>query len=141
MKKLLSIVIIIGIAILMTQTLPEKKAHKAAMMKAIKEYVDEEAENKGIADNGITRFGKIVVNKAIEGVLGTMLKVDNYYFFNTTHVKMKEGNKVLSVGIFGHVFTFNKSMLRDALEEAAEAKKQEKLERKRKKAETEAQKE
>ena len=89
MKKLLVAVIIIGIAILMALTVPDKKAHKEAMMKAVKEYVDEEAEERGIADNGITRFGKNVVNKAIEGTLGTMLKVNNYYLFNTTHVKFK----------------------------------------------------
>ena len=66
MKKLLGVVIILAVAILMTLTVPDKKAHKEAMMNAVKEYVDEEAEERGIADNGITRFGKNVVNKAIE---------------------------------------------------------------------------
>jgi hypothetical protein len=37
MKKLLTLVVILLIAVLMTQTVPEKKAHKEAMMKAIKE--------------------------------------------------------------------------------------------------------
>ena len=41
MKKLIGVVIILGVAILMTLTVPDKKAHKEAMMKAIKEYVDE----------------------------------------------------------------------------------------------------
>ena len=50
MKKLIAIIIIVGIAILMSQTVPDKRAHKLAMMKAIKEYVDEN-EILGKADN------------------------------------------------------------------------------------------
>ena len=44
MKKLMVVVVILLVAVLMTQTVPDKEAHKEAMMKAIKEYVDEEAE-------------------------------------------------------------------------------------------------
>lgn len=140
MKKLLVAVIIIGIAILMALTVPDKKAHKEAMMNAVKEYVDEEAEERGIADNGITRFGKNVVNKAIEGTLGTMLKVNNYYLFNTTQVKVKGKNQLLSVGILGQVITFNKNMLRETIENAAVTKKEAKAEKKELKAKAKAEK-
>ena len=37
MKKLLVLTIVLAVAILMTLTVPDKKAHKEAMMKAIKE--------------------------------------------------------------------------------------------------------
>ena len=37
MKKLLVLILIVGLAILMTQMRPEKKAHKEAMMKAVSE--------------------------------------------------------------------------------------------------------
>ena len=135
MKKLIGIVIIVGVAILMSVTVPDKKAHKLAMMKVIKEYVDEEVANKGIADNGITRVGKNLVTKTIEEVLSKRMIVTNYYLFNTTHIEMKEKNQLLSVGMFGHVFTFNKKMLRDALEESALEKEEVKLEKKRLKEE------
>ena len=118
MKKFLVLIIILLIAVLAVMTRPEKKAHKEAMMKAIKEYVDEEATNNGIADNGLTRIGKGVVNKVIEAALSSKLKEKDYYLFNTTYVKLKGEEKTLSVGLFGHVFTFDKKMLRDALKEA-----------------------
>ncbi len=140
MKKLISLAIVIGIAILMTLTVPDKNAHKKAMMKAIREYVDEEATNKGIADNGITRLGKNVVVKAIETVLSTKLEEKNYLLFNTTHVKMGDKDKLLSLGLFGQVITFNKDMLRDAIEEAADEKALEKAEKKREKEEAKARK-
>ena len=140
MKKLLFLVVVLLVAVLMTQMRPSKAEHKAAMMKAVKELVDEEAENKGLKDNGLTRFGKNVVNKAIEVALGSKLRLDDYYLFNTTHVRLKGEDKLLSVGMFGHVFTFDKKMLRDALEEGDDSPTDEekaalKAEKKRLKAE------
>ena len=140
MKKLIGVVIILGVAILMTLTVPDKKAHKEAMMKAIKEYVDEEAANMGIGDNGLARAGKNVVTKAIETVLSSKLKESNYLLFNTIHIQMKEKDQLLSVGLFGQVITFNKDMLRKALEEAAEEKAEAKAEKKRLKEEAKAEK-
>ena len=140
MKKLLGVVIILAVAILMTLTVPDKKAHKEAMMKAIKEYVDEEAASMGIGDNGLARAGKNVVTKAIETILTSKLKETNYLLFNTTHIQMKEKDQLLSVGLFGQVITFNKDMLRKALEEAAEEKAEAKAEKKRLKAEAKAEK-
>ena len=107
MKKILGLIVVAAIAVLMTQTVPDKQAHKDAMMKAIREYVDEEATERGLADNGVTRAGKNLVSKAIEGVLGAKLKVNNYFLFNTTSVKLGDESKMLSVGILGNVITFD----------------------------------
>ncbi len=120
MKKLLVVIIIIAVAILMTQTLPDKKAHKRAMMKAVSEYVDEKAEENGFHSNVITNLGKSVVNFAAATAIDAKLKVNNYYLFNTTSVRLKGEDKLLSIGLFGHVFTFDKEMLREALEEGEE---------------------
>ena len=102
----------------MTQTVPDKKAHKEAMMKAIKEYVDEEATNRGFGNNVITSIGKSLVNTSIQLALGSKLKVHNYYLFNTTSIRMKGKDQILSLGIFGQVITFDKDMLRERLESA-----------------------
>ena len=130
MKKLLIVVIILLVAVLMTQTVPDKAAHKAAMMKAVKEYVDEEAENHGFGDNVLTKLGKGIVTKTVEVALNSKLDVNNYYIFNTTSVDLGDEEKTLSLGVFGHVFTFDKEMLRDALEEAAQLQEEVKNERK-----------
>lgn len=116
MKKLMAIVIVLLVLVLMTQTVPDKRAHKEAMMKAVTEYVDEEAQ--GLGDNALTKLGKGVLLKTIETALGSKLRVDNYYVFNTTHVRLDGKDQLLSVGVFGHVFTFDKEMLREKLEEA-----------------------
>lgn len=122
MKKVLWLVAVLLVAVLMTQTVPDKSAHKAAMMKAVKEYVDEEAGNRGLNDNILTDIGKSVINKTIETALSAKLKVKNYYLWNTTYVRIKGEEQLLSVGLFGHVFTFDKEMLREKLEEALREK-------------------
>ena len=135
MKKVICFAIVLAIAIVMALTVPDKKEHKQYMMKAIREYVDEEATNNGIADNVVTRFGKNVVVKAIEAVLSSKLEESNYLLFNTTHIKLDDKDKLLSVGLFGQVITFDKDMLRDALEEAALGKAKAKEDKKRLKEE------
>ena len=121
MKKLIVFVIVLLIAVLMTMTVPDKQEHKEAMMKAINEFVEEEAEQR-LGDNVLAKLSKGVVVKTIETVLNSKLKVDNYYLFNTTHVRLKGEDQILSLGMFGHVFTFDKKMLREKLEEAMNAK-------------------
>ena len=118
-KKILIGIALVALAITMGRTVPDKKAHKEAMMEAVRAYVDDEAIEHGLGDNILTDLGKGIVNKTIEVALNSKLEVDNYFLFNTTHVELGDETKTLSLGVFGHVFTFDKEMLRDALEEAA----------------------
>lgn len=130
MKKLLIGAIVLLIAVVMIKTVPDKKAHKQAMMEAVKAFVDDEASQRGLGDNILTDLGKGIVNKTIEVALNSKLEVDNYLLFNTTYVELDDERTTLSLGILGHVFTFDKEMLRDALEESTKQKAEEKSERK-----------
>lgn len=130
MKKYLIGAILLILVIAMVKTVPDKKAHKKAMMEAVKEYVDEEAKERGFGDNVLTDLGKGILNKTIEVALNSKLEVNNYLLFNTTSVEMDDESKTLSLGILGHVFTFDKEMLRDALEASAKEKAEQKSERK-----------
>ena len=117
MKKLLVIIILLLVAVLMVLTVPEKQKHKEAMMEAINEYVEEEAQNR-FGDNVLAKLGKGVVVKTIETALNSKLKVKNYYLFNTTYVRLQGEDKTLSLGLFGQVITFDKDMIREKLEDA-----------------------
>lgn len=130
MKKYLIGAILLVLVIAMVKTVPDKKAHKKAMMEAVKEYVDEEAKERGLGDNVLTDLGKGILNKTIEVALNSKLEVNNYLLFNTTSVEMDDESKTLSLGILDHVFTFDKEMLRDALEASAKEKAEQKSERK-----------
>ena len=90
-------------------------------MEAVKEFVDEEAEER-FGDNVLTNLGKSVTVKTIELALNTKLKEHNYLVLNTTYVRLKGEEKQLSLGLFGHVFTFDKEMLHEKLAEALKVK-------------------
>ena len=90
-------------------------------MEAVSEYVEEETVNK-VGDNVLAKLGKSVIVKTVEAALNSKLKVDNYYLFNTTHVRLKGEDQILSLGLFGQVITFDKEMIREKLEEAMQVK-------------------
>ena len=116
MKKLLSLIVLLLVALLMVLTCPGKDAHKAEMMKAVNAYIDEEAQRRGIGENKFFWIGKKSMATMIEVIIDTKLELNNYYLFNTTHAQIGDEDKLLSVGLCGHVFTFDKEMLREALE-------------------------
>lgn len=116
MKKLLFLILIVGVVILMALTKPDKKAHKEAMMKAISEYVDDKAEDSGLGSNVLTDLGKGLVRSTISLAMDLKLKLDDYFVANATHIRLNGEDKMLSLGLFGKVITFDKEMLRDALE-------------------------
>ena len=81
-----------------------------------------------------TKIGREIVIAVKAGgsadpALNSKLKVNNYYVLNTTHVRLNGKNQVLSLGVFGHVFTFDKKMLREKLEESLKAKEEAKTEK------------
>jgi len=121
MKKLLVVVIVLLVAVLMAMTVPDKKAHKEAMMKAVKEFIDEEATNR-LGDNVLVGIGKSVAAKTVELALNSKLKEHSYLVANSTYVILDGEEQLLSVGMFGHVFTFDKELLRQKLEESVKAK-------------------
>lgn len=97
-------------------------------MEAINEYVEEEAVEK-LGDTVLARLGKGVIVKTVETALNSKLKIENYYLFNKTYVRLDGEDQMLSLGMFGHVFTFDKEMLREKLEEAMNAKEEAKSEK------------
>ncbi len=120
-KTRMAIVIILLMAVIMVLTVPEKKQHKEKMMAAMKEFVDEECSER-FGDNILTGIGKSVVLKTAETALNSKLKVKNFYLFNTTYVRLNGEDHTLSLGLLGMVFTFDKEMLHEKLEEALKAK-------------------
>ncbi len=83
------------VAVLMAITVPSKQVHKEAMMEAVKEFVDEEAEER-FGDNVLTNLGKSVTVKTIELALNT--KQGTQLFGAEHDVCATEGRGENSVG-------------------------------------------
>ena len=121
MKKIIVLLTIVGLCVVMLLTKPDKEAHKEAMMKAVEEFVDESAEKEGFGTDFLSELGRGLLCSIAEKAIDMKLRVNDYYLFNTTHVHMNGKDKVLSVGVLGHVFTFDKDKLRETLEEGDKA--------------------
>ncbi len=107
----------------MVFTCPDRSAHEAAIQEVTKAWVrDKVDDNLG----GITGIGGVfgdLINKAIKELTGTgtdkivssYLDVKNYVICSVGNVTLGENeSKMVSLGVFGHVFTFGKEDIEKA---------------------------
>lgn len=121
MKKAFTAIIAVLaiVAIAAVVTCPDKQKHKEAIMAVVSEKINEELQTDdeellelsavfGSLGSGIA--GKIVDNR---------LRVKNHFLWSTGEIKDLKGEyQQISVGVFGHIFTFNKEDLDRAIEDA-----------------------
>lgn len=112
MKKLfrflLVLLIIGGVAVL---TCPDKQGHKDAIMNLVNETISEElgANNERNADAMGLISGIASIGSHVSGwVLDSNLTVENHFVFSLGRIKHGNEDDIVSVGVFGHVFTGKK---------------------------------
>ncbi len=111
------LIVLLLVAVLMVLTRPSVDDHKAKMLKAVKEYVEEETK-PALGVGLFAKIGQNIVMKTVGILLDTKLEEHNYLLFNTTSVNLDGEDQILSVGALGYVYTFDKEMLREKLEPA-----------------------
>ena len=85
-------------------------------MSVINEKINESL-NPSEGDEGIALFAGSLGSGIVGYVLDNRLTVRNHFVFSTGVIKDLNGeDQRLSVGVFGHVFTFSKEDLDKALE-------------------------
>ena len=121
MKKVLIAilaVLVIG-AVAAVVTCPDKQKHKEAIMEVVNEKINEElmTEDEDLMELSAV-FGSL--GSGIAGkIVDNRLKVKNHFLWSTGEIKDLNGEyQQISVGVFGHIFTFNKEDLDKAIDEA-----------------------
>lgn len=113
----LAAVLIVCAAAVMT--CPDKQAHKDAIMDVVNEKINEELKTDDDEMQGLSAlFGSI--GSGIAGrIVDNRLIVKNHFLWSTGEFQDLDGAyKQISVGVFGHIFTFNKDDLDKAIDEA-----------------------
>ena len=110
MKKILSLVIIIMVALIAFPTCPDKQAHQDAVMAEMNGAIDSTIKDKtGLGNSGLGNALSKISTSLASKVLGTAfdltLTVDNYYLFSVGKIGVDDNPKTVSIGAFGHVFT------------------------------------
>ena len=131
MKKLLFLVLLAALVVGAVVTCPDKKAHKEALADTFAEYasykIDENKDN-GLSDvlnEGLKALRKVGGDKVVEATLSQFLEVDNYYVLSIGRLKQGGEKKLISIGLFGHVFTPTSSMIDNALKGQKDQKEEE----------------
>lgn len=133
MKKILFLVILAAVVVGAVVTCPDKKAHKEALADTFAEYasykIDENKDN-GLSDvlnEGLKVLRKAGGDKVVEATLSQFLEVDNYYVLSIGKLKQGDEKKLISIGLFGHVFTPTSSMIDHALKGQKDQKEEEEI--------------
>lgn len=109
------LVVLAGVGVV---TCPDKRAHKDAIMSVINEKINESvSKDSSEGDEGIALFASSLGSGIVGYVLDNRLTVKNHFVFSTGELNKLDGtSERLSVGVFGHVFTFSKEDLDKALD-------------------------
>ena len=110
---LLCIAAVIGVAIL---SCPDRQDHRDAIIAMVNEVVAEKS-TLDEEDAGWALLGQSLVKEASEWILEGGLTVKNHFVFSTGKFNTDSGEKLISFGIFGHVFTFGRKALGENLDE------------------------
>ncbi len=121
MKKVITVLILVlvvcGVAVV---TCPDKQAHQDAIMSVVNSKINDELQTDYADLQAISAWVGSLGSSLASGIVGNRLTVKNHFLWSSGEIKDLEGNSSrVSVGVFGHVFTFDKEDLDHALEELA----------------------
>lgn len=97
---------------------PDRKDHRAALSRVLLDEMMDRAdipeENAESAENFSSGMGTTMVGR----IVGGKLVVRNHTFFSTGELTfIKEKDRVVSVGVFGHVFVRKEKLFKHSLKE------------------------
>lgn len=106
----LSLILLVAI-VLSVVTCPDREEHKVAIKQKVNTVVNETI-NSNLLDNDKTSLGSLIIYLAGGPIISTLaltvfdsqLHYNNYFAFSTMLLTIKGEEKIVSLGVFGHVF-------------------------------------
>ena len=121
MKKLIFLLVIAVLLGAMAVTNPDKTQHQQSIKRVVAGAIDHEIDRYVPDDAAMLGFfGSAVAARLVDKYLDSELQVDNYFLLSVGTITLGEKEHTVSVGLFGHVFTFDESDLKTALQERLE---------------------
>lgn len=108
-------VLIVG-AVAAVVTCPDKQAHKDAIMDVVNQKINEELHTDNQEYQGLSALFGSLGSGIASRIVDNRLVVKNHFLWSTGELQDMDGNyNQVSVGVFGHIFTFNKEDLDKAI--------------------------
>lgn len=106
----LSLILLVAI-VLGLVTCPDRAEHKVAIKQKVNTAVNETI-NSNLLDNDKADLGSLIIYLAGGPIISTLaftvfdsqLHYNNYFAFSTMSITIKGEEKIVSLGVFGHVF-------------------------------------
>lgn len=110
MKKfIIFLLVMLAIAAVAVVTCPDRQAHKDAIMSVVNEKINEVLDQEEYSD--LALFGSAIGSSVVSYALDNRLNYKNHFVYSTCEILREDGPHRLSMGVFGHVFTFSKEDL------------------------------
>ncbi len=118
-KTVIAIIAILIVGAAAVITCPDKQAHKDAIMSVINERINDELKTEDPEYQGLSAlFGSLGTGIASR-VMDNRLVVKNHFLWSTGELQNLDGvYQQVSVGVFGHIFTFKKEDIDKAISDA-----------------------
>ena len=119
-KAIVTLLVLLAVAGVAVVTCPDKQAHKDAIMAVVNEKIEEEigkTSEEGEKDDLASLLSGIAtIGSHVGGwYLDSNLTVKNHFVYSVGYLRSGGEDNQVSVGVFGHVFTFSKEDLDQAL--------------------------
>lgn len=121
MKKIITALVLIAlVCAVAVVTCPDKQAHQDAIMSVVNTKINDELQTEDTDLQALSAWVGTLGSTLASSVVENRLTVKNHFLWSSGEFKDLEGNSSrVSVGVFGHVFTFDREDLDRAMEEMA----------------------
>lgn len=117
MKKFLFLIVVLAaIAVGLMMTCPDRDAHHEAIKSVVSKVVNSEMNNNSI-DGALASIGTAVAIEAVDAYLKSSLIIRDHTFYNIGVVNHEDEFRMVSVGVFNHVFTISEDDARELIKE------------------------
>lgn len=112
-------IVLLAVGLVAVVTCPDKQAHKDAIMDVVNQKINEGLHTDDQSLQGLSALFGSIGSGIAGGIVNNRLVVKNNFLWSTGEIQNLDGRyNLVSVGVFGHVFTFNKEGLDKAIRNA-----------------------
>lgn len=114
LKWLIALLILVIIGATMVFTCPSRTDHVNAIKAVTQEFAADKIEQQNVLGGLLNDFLEWFTGEATDAAFDNFLDVDNHLLFSVGKLDLGEKEKTVSLGVFGHVFTFDKEDIEKA---------------------------
>ena len=109
---LIALVTLVALIVIASLTCPDKGKHTDALSDKVSSIIADETRDD---DSGVAQLGMLLGNAVSGAMIKNLVTVDDCFLFSIGKVYSGDEEHVVSVGVFGHVFTASKERIKEEI--------------------------